>query len=137
MRKLVTAAALLVMASSVQAEPVVDVTKVAGKGEKDVASYLGNPSSCGNSKCGKKCQYAKGETEIVFIQGKAYWITIEGIDNVPFSKAALEALGLDEAHPTFSDNFTLRWESMQGLMEVSLFKGATSSDYAYIKVKTK
>jgi hypothetical protein len=137
MRRLLATAALLLIASSVYAEPVVDVTKIAGKGEKDVASYLGNPSSCSNSKYGKKCKYAKGETEIVFIHKKADWITIEGIDHVPFSKASLEALGLKEARPSFSSDFTLRWKSIQGLMEVSLFKGAALSDYAYIKVKTE
>lgn len=52
-------------------------------------------------------------------------------------KLTLIAIGLKEAKPSFSNNFTLRWNSIQGLMEVSIFKGASNSDYAYIKVKTK
>jgi len=137
MKRTLIIAALLSFVGVVEADVIIDVTKIAGGKESDVATYLGNPSSCGNSKYGKKCQYEKGDTEIVFIQGKADWITIEGIDHIPFSKTALGALGLKETRPTFSSNFTLRWESIQGLREVSLFKGGASSDYAYIKVKTK
>jgi hypothetical protein len=118
------------------AEAVVDITKVAGKSQKEVATYLGKEISCSHSKYGKKCQYKKGETEIVFIKGKADWITVEGIDNVPFSKSAITALGLKETRPSFKSNFTLRWEPIQGLRSVSVFKGTSNSDYAYIKVKT-
>ncbi len=137
MRKFIFIAIATFAATAAYAEPIVDVLKIAGKSESEVASYLGAPKSCGKSKYGNKCQYIKGETEIVFIHGKADWITIEGIDSVPFSKSALAALGLKEANPAFKNNFTLRWNSIQGLMEVSLFKGASNSDYAYIKTKTK
>lgn len=137
MRQVLVAASFLLFAGLAQAETVVDVTKIVGKSEGDIAKYLGKPSSCGKSKQGKKCQYNKGETEIVFIQGKADWITVEGMDHVPFTDAALVALGLKEAGPVFSNNFTKRWEWIEGIREVSLFKGASSSDYAYIKVRTK
>lgn len=128
---------LTIVVSTAHAEAIVNVLKIAEKTESDVSAYLGKPSSCGKSKYGKKCQYQKGETEIVFINGKADWITIEGIDQVPFSKSALSAIGLKEARSSFSNNFTLRWNSIQGLMEVSIFKGESTSDYAYIKAKTK
>ena len=137
MRKILLIALTTFTASIAQAAPVVEVLEIAGKSESEVAAYLGAPSSCGKSKYGKKCQYAKGETEIVFIKGKADWITVEGIDSIPFSKSALAAIGLERASPSFSNNFTLRWNNIQGLMEVSLFKGAAQSDYAYIKTKTK
>ncbi len=137
MKKIATAATIVLVASLAHAEAIFDVTKVAGKSEKEVSAYLGEPSSCAKSKNGKKCQYIKGETEIVFINSKADWITVEGIDQVPFSKSALGALGLKDANPSFSNAFTMRWESIQGLMEISLFKGEYASDYAYIKVKTK
>ena len=128
---------VLLFSSAAYAAPVVDVTKIATKSESEVSKYLGNPTSCGNSKYGKKCQYKKGETEIIYINGKADWITIEGIDSVSFSKSALSALGLSEAKPSFSNNFTLRWNYIQGMREVSIFKGSSNSDYAYIKVTTK
>lgn len=137
MKRILTSLMLAVFTNLAYAEAIIDVTKIAGKTEAEVSSYLGQPISCGKSKYGKKCQYEKGETEIVFIKGKADWITVEGIDHIPFSKSALIAIGLKEASPSFSNNFTLRWNSIQGLMEVSIFKGASKSDYAYIKVKTK
>jgi len=137
MRKLLFVTLAILTTNIAYAEPVVDVLKIAEKPEAEVANYLGSPSACDNSKYGKKCQYAKGETEIVFINGKADWITIEGIDSIPFSKSSLIAIGLKESDPSFSNNFTLRWHAIQGLMEVSLFKGTSKSDYAYIKVNTK
>ncbi len=137
MTKFISIVLFAVSAITVHSEVVVDITKVAGKTEKEVSTYLGEPTSSKETKYGKKCQYEKGETEIVFIKGNADWITIEGIDDIPFSKSALSAIGLKEAYPTFSDNFTLRWEATQGLLSVSIFKGTKNSDYAYIKVKTK
>jgi len=137
MKKVIPTIILILSAGIAHAEAIVDVTKIAGKTQKDVTAYLGKEISCGKNKYGKKCQYKKGETEIVFIKGKADWITVEGIDNVPFSKSALSALGLKEKSPSFKNNFTLRWEPIQGLLSVSVFKGASKSDYAYIKVKTK
>ena len=118
-------------------EPILDITMIAGKLESDVAAYLGSPISCRDTRYGKSCQYTKGETEVVFIQGAADWITVEGIDEIPFNSAALEAIGLDETSPSFSNAFTLRWNSIQGIREVSIFQGARLSDYAYIKVTTQ
>ena len=117
--------------------PIVDITKIAGKSQKDVTAYLGKEISCEKSKYGKKCQYEKGETTVVFIESEADWITVGGIDDVKFSKFALIALGLTQERPSFENDFTLKWESIQGLRSVSVFKGASKSDYAYIKVKTK
>jgi len=137
MKKVAATLSLILSIGVVHAEVIVDVTKIAGKSQKDVTAYLGKEMSCSKSKYGKKCQYKKGETEIVFIEGKADWITVEGIDNVPFSKSALSTLGLKEEYPSFKNNFTLKWEPIQGFRSVSVFKGASKSDYAYIKVKTK
>ncbi len=128
---------ILTTTTSTPAEIIVDITKIAGKSEEEVSLYLGAPSSCSSSKYGRKCLYEKGETEIVFIGNKADWITIEGIDHVPFSKAVLGVLGLKETNPSFTNAFSMRWDSYQGLLSISLFKGASTSDYVYIKVKTE
>jgi hypothetical protein len=137
MNKYILAIVVALSVSNVYAESIVDITKIAGKSEKSVAAYLGKPISCSTIKYGKKCLYKMRETEVVFIESKADWITVQGLDLIPFSKAALSALGLKEATPSFSNKFTLRWESIQGLMEVAIFNGTSSSDYAYIKVRTK
>jgi len=116
---------------------LIDVSKIAGKNQTQVDKILGEPTNCVKSKYGQKCSYSLAETEIVFINSKADWITVEGIDNIPFNQNALKNIGLSPVKPSFNNNFTLHWLSIQGLKEVSIFKGATNSDYAYIKVFTK
>lgn len=137
MNKAILTLGFTVFMGNVQAAPIIDVTKIAGKTELEVSSQLGKPFSCSKSKYGNKCLYKTGQMEIVFINKKADWITVEDIDSIPFSKNALSVLGLKVSNPSFQNSFSMRWESIQGLKEVSLFKGASTSDYAYIKVKTK
>ena len=116
---------------------IVDVPAIVGKSKAEVSTLIGAPSSCSQSKYGEKCQFSKGETEIVFIKGKADWITIEAIDNVPFNQAALESIGFKSSPPSFKNNFSMRWSGVDGLYKGSLFKGEKNSDYAYIKAYTK
>lgn len=118
-------------------ETIIDVLAIVGKNKTEVSTLIGAPSSCSQSKHGEKCQFSKGETEIVFIKGKADWITIEAIDNVPFGQVALETIGLKSLSPSFKNSFSMRWSELGGLYEVSLFKGEKNSDYAYIKAYTK
>ena len=125
------------LSSQASAEVIIDIFSIAGKSKHEVSEVLGKPTSCGSSKYGEKCQFKKAETEIVFIKGKADWITVEGLDNYPFKNETLKEIGLKQSNPTFSNAFTKRWEYKQGLLSVSLFKGERNSDYAYIKVYTK
>jgi len=118
-------------------EPVLNVNNVVGKTKAEVAKVIGNPLNCEKSKYGSKCTYSKGESEIVFIKGKADWITIEAIDHIPFNISALESIGLPKQKADFKNNYTLRWSGINGLYEVSIFKGNKNSDYAYIKAVTK
>ncbi|KVX00977.1 hypothetical protein [Shewanella frigidimarina] len=128
---------LTLFSSVALSSTLIDVVKVAGKNQSQVAELLGQPTNCTKNKYGQKCSYSLAETEIVFINGKADWITIEGIDNIPFDSNALESIGIPPTKPSFKNNTTLRWSSIQGLKEVLIFKGATNSDYAYIKAFTK
>ena len=89
--------AAVILASSIgiaSAAPIVNVLKLAGKSQAEVAAYIGKETSCEITKYGEKCYYKTGEMEIIFINGKADWITVESMDNEPFSKSALSALGL-------------------------------------------
>jgi len=128
--------ALLMTAVCSAATPVIDVLAIAGKSESEVATYLGSPTSCRKIKYGEKCMYTKAETEIVFIDGRADLITVSGLDSVPFNILALEHLGLNISTPTFSNSFVIRWKSIQGLREVSIFSSPVGTRYAYIKVTT-
>ena len=116
---------------------VVDVVAVAGKSQEDVEGLLGSPTSCSDTKYGEKCLYGPGETEIVFINGLADWITVEGIDHVTFGSVALESLGLTEKKPDHESGFSMKWDSIEPFIEVSIFKGASNADYAYIKTQTE
>lgn len=61
------------------------VTALAGKSEKEVAEVLGKPGTCSKIKNGPKCEHKDGQLEVVFIKGRADWITVNGLGKVPFS----------------------------------------------------
>lgn len=116
---------------------IVDATKIAGKSQKEVAQLLGEPISCETIKQGKKCSFTPGETEVVFISGKADWITVEALDSAPFSEDVLPLLGIEKTPATFSNDNVMRWDTVPGLLEVSVFPTATGVDYAYIFVSNE
>ena len=116
---------------------IVDVPKIAGKSKPEIKTIFGEPNECEPSKYGEKCRYIKTHTEIVYIDGKADWITV-GFDGVPFVRNAITKLGLDEKTPTFENDDTIRWEGINGLLEVSLHLGQGGKvSYAYIKSFTE
>ena len=135
--KILSLILLLTLPISAIAKPVIDVTKIAGKSKVQVEKILGTPTKTTKTKYGEKLSYKKGDTEIVFINGLADWITVEDINDVPFNKKAIISIGLEESHPVKTTDWELQWENLQGLRSISLFKGKNMSDYIYIKVKTK
>jgi hypothetical protein len=122
--------------ASTQAASLFDVTAVAGKSEKEVTKVLGKPGTCSKSKYGPKCEYKEGQLEVVFIKGRADWITVNALGKVPFDDDAITALGLAQRRPTVAMPTVKRWENVQGLLSVSVFKGNPGSDYAYVKAYT-
>ena len=137
MNKYIAILLLAFSGSAIAASPVIDVPAIAGESKSAVAGLIGTPSACSKTKYGEKCSYSKSDTEIVFIKGKADWVTVEAMDSVPFNQSALESIGLKSTRPPFKNNFTLRWSGLNGLYEVSIFKGGNNCDYAYIKAFTK
>lgn len=138
MKKQFAILALLIASSAAHAAgATIDVKAIAGKSKQKVATVLGTPRTCSPSKYGEKCSYEKAETEIVFINGKADWMTVEALDSVPYDDRAITSLGLKAAKPKFKNEFTIRWELVEGLIEVSIFPAGSKVDYAYIKVSTK
>ncbi|WP_020586341.1 zinc ribbon domain-containing protein [Desulfobacter curvatus] len=120
-----------------KAEPVFDVLSVTGKSKNEVASIIGSPKSCSSTKYGEKCVYSKAEVEIVFINQKADWITVNQLNAVPYGEGALEFIGLPKSTPSFSNSNVMRWQNKNGLLEVSIFPAGGKVDYAYIKSRTK
>lgn len=129
--------ALVIVTSTVaQASSVVDIPKIAGQSMKQVSELLRAKPTCAKNKHGTKCDYNDGRIEIIFIDGKADWITVNGLEQVPFTDAGIIRLGFSEKSPAFRSPVAMRWNGLPGVLEVSMFKGQIGTDYAYIKVKT-
>lgn len=79
---------------------IVNVKQISGKSEAEVSVLLGYPKSSEVTKYGKKCYYNMGLTEIVFINGKADWITTNNMSNSSFGKSSLSKLGLPVKSPS-------------------------------------
>ncbi|MDP3589610.1 MAG: hypothetical protein Q8R54_03625 [Methylobacter sp.] len=77
-----------------------NIPKIAGKTEAEVEALLGEPVFCGQSESARNCSFKENEIEIVFINGKADWITIYGAFRSPAyhqkieGKTKIEALAL-------------------------------------------
>lgn len=119
----------------------IDLAQVAGKPKAAVEKVLGKADSCGTispSKVGKvpKCVFQGGKVEIVFIDGKADWITVHE-PGVRFDQDAIAALGLAVRKPDFSNAFTMRWKGVGGYREVAAFPGAGNEvDYLHVRAVT-
>ncbi len=65
-------------AESVAAGALFNIPKIAGKTEAEVEALLGEAVFCAQSESARNCSFQENEIEIVFIDGKADWITIYG-----------------------------------------------------------
>jgi hypothetical protein len=121
---------------------VVDIRGIAGKSQAEVARVLGEPTASETTRHGgrnlPKMKYRGGDIEIVFVDGKADWITVFGKGRLPFDTQVLGALGLPSTRPSFSSpSAVIRWENIPGVREVSVFPGQGGrAHYAYISVRT-
>ena len=127
----------LAMTAVASTDIILNVPKIAGKSEVEVEKEIGRANSCVQTKYGEQCFYEKADTEIMFIDGKADWITINKMNGLPYSKESLAALGLPVAEPVFNSASIMRWDNLAGILEVSLLSQGKSVGYAYIKVKTR
>lgn len=131
------AAAVLSVVHPVLADPVVDIPKIAGKEPAAVEKILGKPTEGEKTKHGKTLVYQKGKVEIIYIKGKADWITVSNLKDVTFDETATKALGIEASKPTFKGPMVIRWEPAGKLASVAVFELDGKVDYAYIKVATK
>jgi hypothetical protein len=129
--------------ASSQTTAAISILDVAGKTPLQVAAVLGPPNAQetihSRGKPYTKRLYHDGDIEIVYVRGRADWITIFGHGQLPFGPDVLPALGLSTAEPTFANpDGVYRWESIPGLKEVSVFLGQGGrAQYAYVLVSTK
>lgn len=114
-----------------------DVMQVVGKSEAEVAALLGQPGSCEDIHRARLCRYPPRGDEVMFVRGGADMITVQAMGAVAFDEHALHALGLAPASPDHRDEDAIRWESLPGLHEVTVFAAPGNRvRYAYVKVGT-
>ncbi|MGE8344048.1 MAG: hypothetical protein ACN6OI_23710 [Flavobacterium sp.] len=129
-------------------EVIVDIKKIVGKNKEEVAKILGksdkvepfseSSTPCKDIPC-EKAFYQKDKFEIIFINGKSDWITINDLSKYDFSEENIEILGLPSSVPDFKNPRDLiRWKNIEGVNEINIFNnGSDKISYAYIKVKTE
>lgn len=123
---------------------VVDVKKITGKSKIEVDKILGksdkvepfteSSTPCKNVPC-EKAFYQKDKYEIIFIKGKADWITINNLSEYDFTEENIQIFGIPITRPEFSNPQNLiRWKDIEGINEINIFNnGSGKISYAYIK----
>lgn len=123
-------------AASAKTERFMNISAVAGKDTGAVSKVLGTPTGTEKSKYGQRAYYKLKdgtEVEIVYISGKADWITIHPGSPVPFGPACGQAIGIT-VPPTFASSSVVRWD---GWKTAEAHAAGPHVDYWYIKVKTQ
>ena len=128
-----------------------DVPALLGLDEKAAGQMLGAPVACeavnpSGATGSRRCDYREGNIEVVFIHGKADWITIYGPGDsraadtclrAPFSAAAIERVNL-VGTPTATSPIGLFWVgSVPGIRKVSVFGRGDELGYIYVKGYTR
>lgn len=114
------------------AKALFNINAVAGKGPADVEKELGKPSRKDTTPShGKKLPkyfYRNEQVEVVYIDGRADWITVnfDGFGAMPdHSKSVLGLVGLPDIEPTFENpRFIIRWENKSGFKQINTGVGS-------------
>lgn len=134
--------------SKTESSSVIDIKNIAGKREMEVEKILGKPNKvesfsesstpCKNTTC-QKGYYQNNKFEIIFINEKADWITINDLEKYDFNEDNIEIFGLSKVEPEFKNAQNLiRWKNIEGLNEITIFNnGLDKISYVYIKVLTE
>ena len=127
--------------------PIIEITKLVGRPLKEVEKLLGKPNElkkpdprevpCEDNRC-NEASFQDGKYEVVFIHGKADWITINRVSNSLLDEGVITLLGLPESSPAFNNpSNVLRWENVAGIKEISFFSdGSGGIEYIYVKAQT-
>ena len=110
-----------------------DIPKLAGKTEAEIEKLLGESVFCSKAESALNCSFQENEIEIVFIDGKADWITVNGEFSSPAytqkieGKTKAEALAL-LGDPAFciKDESALNCSFKKGDVNVEFIDGKVS-----------
>ncbi len=133
--------------NSEKKENIIDIKTIIGKTENEIEKILGkaensekvSPSNtpCKENPCEKKF-YQKNKFEIVFIDGKSDWITINNVSNFDFNSENITLLGLKSTMPKYENDMSIDWNDIENINELTFFNnGENKIDYIYIKAFTK
>ncbi|MFV5685891.1 hypothetical protein ACM55I_10600 [Flavobacterium sp. GB2R13] len=140
----------LTLASCVNSkkEIIIDVSSIIGKNKTEIEKILGKPDNvemikpsntpCVNVPC-EKANYQSDKFEIVFINDKSDWITINKVSEFEINNENIELLGLELREPSSNNpgNVT-KWNNIENIKEISIFdNGSGKIDYIYIKNLTE
>ncbi len=91
------------LAAQEDAGVLFNIPKIAGKTEIEVEALLGEPVFCAQSESARNCSFHENEIEIVFIDGKADWITLYGEFRSPSYRQKIEGKTKAEALALLGD----------------------------------
>lgn len=116
--------------------PLFRIADVAGKTEAEVAAVLGPPWSCESTLYSRRCSYAPGSTEIVYIDSRADWLTVNALGESALDDALLMRIGLNAAKPGSASDEERVWTGLSGLREVRAVGTPERAQFLRIKVKS-
>ena len=121
---------------------IVNVSEIIGKNKIEIEKILGKPDNTemvkpSNTPC-EKANYQSDKFEIVFINDKSDWITINKLSENEINNENIELLGLKSAEPSFDNPGNVKkWNNIVNIKEISVFdNGSGKIDYIYIKAIT-
>lgn len=136
-KKYQTNSGSLIKINDIVGKTLKQTEKLLGKATNiDKARPSGTPCKT-NGGC-DKAQFQAGKYEILFINGKADWITINELFGFDLDESSIQLLGLPKSAPNVNSASLIRWVNVKGIKEITFFKnGSDKIDYIYIKAKTE
>ena len=107
-----------------------------GKSESEIAAILGPGEKCKDRSKGRSCEYLDNTVQIIFIDGRADWIAIGGLQDVPFNYDALRVIGLHPTPPFVHMASRMHWQHHHGLELVSVFAQGEATAFIEIRAYT-
>lgn len=117
--------------STWEGPPFLDLNAIAGRSPEEIDEAFGPPDSVTTEQVEidgpayPVHYYGDGMFEVFFVDGRGEWITVWGRGELPYSRQALPALGLEPVPPTWDGgSLGMRWENIPSLLELNLFPAA-------------
>lgn len=116
--------------------PLIPVLELAGKDLAAVEKVVGKSEACDKVKYGQLCVFGSAGLEIVFIDGKADWITYNNPANLLYKAQSITNFGFELTDPTRQNEFSMEWKGINGMKSVTFFPNGEVIAYVLVKSKT-